>query len=123
MSIQRICKKTTRHDKRCEKSRKIDAKELIKNFFDPSSMLYLDIEMIMHAITGSCVKQSCESILASLVSKYERNFHSRRNVNEDSYNEESVISVNGPNIAHCHQVIGEPIDRYRKGGKDDITFL
>ena len=60
--------------------------------------------MILQTMAVASVKHSCESILESFVSKYENHFDIRRNVNEESANEEFEIAVNGPNLAHsdCH---------------------
>ena len=79
---------------------KTDPKELIKQFFDPSKELFKDIEMIMQCLAVCAVKHSCESVLESYVSMYENHFDSRRNTEEESTNEEFVISTNGPNLAN-----------------------
>ena len=47
----------------------LDSKILIRNFFDPDDKLYLDIEIILHSMAVASIKQSCESILQSFVSK------------------------------------------------------
>ena len=92
----------------------LDPKYLIKKFFDPKENLYTNIEMIMQAIAVCCVKQSCESVLESLVLQYEHHFNSNRNMNEDHINEEFFISVNGPNLAHCNSVVEEAMNKYWK---------
>ena len=70
----------------------------------------------MQAIAVCCVKQSCESVLESMVSMYEHHFDSTRNMGEENINEEFFIAVNGPNPSHCNNVIEEAIDT----GKDEI---
>ena len=97
-----------------EQLKDLDPKYLIKKFFDPKENLFTNIEMIMQAIAVCCVKQSCESVLESLVSQYENHFNSNRNMGEDNVNEEFFISVNGPNLAHCNSVIEEAMDKYWK---------
>ena len=52
----------------------------------------------------SCVKQSCESVLESFVSRYENHFDLRRTMNEESVNEEFEIAMNGPNLGNCDKV-------------------
>ena len=74
---------------------KIDPKELIKKFFDPSGELFINIEMIMQALAVSSVKVSCESVSESFVSKYECHFDERRNMSEEGANEEFEISIKG----------------------------
>ena len=72
--------------------------------------------MVMEAIAVSAIKHSCESILESFVSKYENHFDVRRNLAEDSSNEEFEIAVNGPNLANSDGVIKEAMETYWKGG-------
>ena len=93
----------------------LDSKILIRNFFDPDKKLYLGIEMILHSMAVASIKQSCESILESFVSKYENHFDARRNVDEETANEEFEIAVNGPNLAHSNSIIIEAMDLYWKG--------
>ena len=95
--------------------RTVDPKEFIKRFFHPHDNLYVGIEMIMQAIAVSCVKQSCESILESMVSTYEHHFNGMRNMDEDNINEEFFIAVNGPNLAHCNSVVEKAMTLYWKG--------
>ena len=94
----------------------LDSKILIKKFFDPDSNMFVDIEMILQAIAVASVKHSCESVLESFVSEYENHFDERRNVDENTANEEFEIAVNGPNLAHADSVIMEAMDLYW-GGK------
>ena len=74
------------------------------------------------------LKNSCESIVESFVSQYEKYFDIRRNLDEDSINEEFQIAVNGPSLAHCDSVVKEAMDLYwskntTKGGKDRWHFF
>ena len=69
--------------------------------------------MILQTMAVASVKHSCESILESFVSKYENHFDIRRNVNEESANEEFEIAVNGPNLAHSHSVMFEAMNLYK----------
>ncbi|CAB4009077.1 Hypothetical predicted protein [Paramuricea clavata] len=92
----------------------LDPKELIKNFFDPADKLFEEIEMVMQAITVSAVKQSCESVLESMVSKYGHHFSSQRNMAEDTTNNAFFVAVNGPSLGHCNNVVKAAMDRYWK---------
>ena len=94
---------------------KVDSKVLVKKFFDPESQLYINIEMVLHAMAVASVKHSCESILESFVSEYENHFDERRNVDEETANEEFEIAVNGPNLAHADSVILEAMELYWQG--------
>ena len=71
-----------------EELQKLDSKILIKYFFDPEKKLYIDIEMVLQAMAVASVNHSCESILESFVSRYENHFDMRRNVDEETANEE-----------------------------------
>ena len=57
---------------------------MLKHFFDPAERLFEGIELVVQAMAVSCLKHSCESVLESLVSKYENHFDERRNMGEDS---------------------------------------
>ena len=73
----------------------------------------------MQSIAVCAVKQSCESILESYVSRYENHFDYRRNNSEVSANEEFEIAVNGPNLANCDSVVKDAMKKYwaKKGGQ------
>ena len=91
--LEEITKKTTIED-----LTKYDPKELIKQFFNPSDNLFNGIEMVMQAMAVSSVKQSCESVLESMVSKYKNHFCFNRNMSEDKVNNEFFVAVNGPSL-------------------------
>ena len=92
----------------------LDAKELIKNFFDPVGKLFTGIEMAMQAIAVSAVKLSCESTLESMVLKYEHHFNSQRNMAENNINNAFFVAVYRPSLGHCESVITVAMDRYWK---------
>ena len=71
--------------------------------------------MILHSMAVASIKQSCESILESFVSRNENHFDARRNVDENTANEEFEIAVNSPNLAHSTSVINEAMNSYWKG--------
>lgn len=51
------------------------------------------------------MKQSCESVLESFVSRFENHFDYRRYTDEDASNEEFEIAANGSSFAHCDIVV------------------
>ena len=69
----------------------------------------------MQAITVYCVKQSVESVLESLVSKYENHFTHNRNMDENNINEEFEIATNGPALPFCAKVVEEAMNKYWDG--------
>ena len=100
-----------------------DSKDIIKILLDTEKKLYVGVEMILHAITVSCVRISVESFLEFLVSIYEDQFAKARNVNEDTSEEEMNIRVNGPLLANCNPVVKDAMTKYWGGGKVKIcTF-
>lgn len=101
---------------KAEELRKLDPKELLKKFFNPDDKLFQGIEMIMQAIAVSAVKQLCESVLESLVSKYENHFN--RNLAEGKVNDAFFVAVNGPSLGHCDSVVECAMDRYWKSRQD-----
>ena len=68
-SVQRVSSKITIED-----LTKYDPKELFNQFFNPSDNLFNGIEMVMQAMAVSSVKQSCESVLDSMVQMFEKSF-------------------------------------------------
>ena len=94
---------------------KLDTKILVKKFFDPEYELFVNIELVMHAMAIASVKHSCKTILESFVSCYENHFDERRNVDDTTANEEFEIAVNGPNLAHADSVVLEAMELYWKG--------
>ena len=74
--------------------------------------MFEEIEIIMQPIAVLAVKQSCESVLESFVSKYENHFDSNRNLAEDKVNDKFFVAINGPNLSHCDSVVEKAMDRY-----------
>ena len=72
--------------------------------------------MIMQALSVAAVKISCWVIVESFVSRYEDHFYLKRNMNEESVNEEFEIAVNGPNLANSDSVIKKALNRHWEGG-------
>ena len=99
-----------------ETLRKADSKDIIQQLFYLNDSLFKGIEMIMQALSVAAVKISCESIVESFVSRYEDHFYLKRNMNEESVNEEFEIAVNGPNLANSDSVIKKALNRHWEGG-------
>ena len=58
------------------------------------------------------VNQSSESMLESSVSRFENHFDMRKPTNEDTFNEQFEIAINGPNLSNCDAVVGEALDLF-----------
>ena len=92
-----------------EQLKELDPEYLVKKFFDPNENLFIDIEMIMQGIIAvCCVKQSCKSVLESLVLQYKNHFNSNRNMGENNVNEKFFIS---PNLADSNNVIKRAMNK------------
>ena len=123
--LKRLEKSTRQYsiEQLCE----IDPKDILKLFFQPESGLFVDIEMVMQAISVCCVKISCESVLESLVSVFENHFDPKRNMKEESTTEEFMIAVNAPSLGHADAVIREAVNSYwkskaqKRGGNTSST--
>ena len=62
-----------------ENGNKLKSLEIWKRLFKRTNLLYEGIELVLHCAATAAVKSSCESVVESLVSKYEYHSNSRRN--------------------------------------------
>ena len=99
--LKRLEKLTVKY--KIEELETLDAKELIKNFFDRVGKLFTGIEMVMQAIAVSALKQSCVSILESVVSKYEHHFNGQRNMAEDNINNAFLVQSFKETLQYCDE--------------------
>ena len=79
----------------------------------------------MHVICVASVVMSVESVVESIVSMYENRQSKFRNLGEDRGNNEMMIAVNGPNIAHAHHILEKSLNiyfRHHKNGKWHFTM-
>ena len=65
--------------------------------------MYKDVELIVHCICVASVKISVETVVESLVSRYESHFTSSWQGTEEQALEEMIIAENGP----CYNTILE----------------
>ena len=89
-----------------------DSKDIIKALFKLESGLYKGTEMILHAVTVAAVSISVESILESLVSRYEGQFDKTRTLLEERGLAEMEEATNGPNLGHCDDVVKSAMNMY-----------
>ena len=75
-----------------------DSKELIKTLFQVQNSHYQGIEMILHGIAVAAVSFSVESVLESIVSRYEEHFDMTRTLKEERGLVEMEVAMNGPGI-------------------------
>ena len=60
----------------------------------------------------SAVKVSVESVVESLVSRYENHFDASRQLEEGNALEKMFIAQNGPNIVHADKLLKSALDSY-----------
>ena len=65
--------------------------------------IYSGIELTLQCIATSAVKISVESVVESLVSRYESQFDAKRQLKETNALDEMEISENGPDV--CLKVV------------------
>ena len=73
---------------------------------------YEGMEMVMQAVVAASTKFSVESVLESIVSRYEDHFDKTHSVGEEVALNEMEISINGPSIAHCNSVVRAAMNLY-----------
>ena len=71
----------------------------------------------MHCICVESVKISVESVVESLVSKYEKHFDSSRQPTEEHAVDEMIILENGPLLHQADNVIEKAMRKYWKNGE------
>ena len=109
--------KTVSLDYKLKDLKKIDPKDILKLFVKSDLKLFNNCEMIIHAIMCASVKISVESIVESMISVYENHVDGNRNLDDDSAAQEFIIAYNGPNLAHCDDIVREAMCEYWKKGK------
>ena len=96
----------------------MDSKTIIKEFLSDTE-LFSGIELTLHCIITSAVKISVESVVESLVSRYESHFDSSRQMKEEHALEEMLIAENGPDIVNADRLLISAMDRYWKENTED----
>ena len=72
--------------------RKITSISILKDFISSKLRLFEGIELTIQALMCASVKVSVESVVESLVSRYETHFHKKRGLNEKNAMDEMEIS-------------------------------
>ena len=97
----------------------MDSKLLIKDFLQLSK-LYEGTELTLQCICTAAVKISVESVVESLVSRYENHFDASRQLKEDRALDEMEIAENGPEVVKADAVLSGAMNKYwaEKSPKD-----
>ena len=118
MKFLKVLEKHTKH----MENKTIDSKSLIKEFL-VDEKLYSGTELTLHSIVTSAVKVSVESVVESLVSRYEVHFDAKRQLKEEHALEEMEIAENGPELVHADRLLSLAMDKYwKEKGTSDGTW-
>ena len=97
--------------KHIDDENQLDSKSLIKLMMDDEK-LYSGIELTLQSIATSAVKISVESVVESLVSRYESHFDAKRQLKEINALDEMEISENGPDLVHADKILTSAMSKY-----------
>ena len=101
-----------RKEKKFDRS-KLKNKELIQQILgkdvNPS---FSSVRVILHCICAAAVKVSVESVVESLVSRYEHHFSSSRQPLEEHALNEMIVAENGPLLHHADRILESSMNEY-----------
>ena len=75
---------------------KIDSKQVLRDYLNTESKLYVGNEIIIHCLLSVAVKYSVESSVESLISRYEVHFGPERQLEQENAHMEMYTAENGP---------------------------
>lgn len=90
----------------------LDSTALFSLFLDPQNNLYKGIEAVLAVMANSGLVMGLESVVESWVSVMEHHNNPKRCLSQQRLENELMIAVNGPTVAHCDSVVDEAIDLY-----------
>ena len=101
--------------------KELDSKNIIKDLLCESK-LFTGIELTLHSIITASIKTSVESVVESLVSRYETHFDAKRQLKEIHALDEMIIAENGPNLVHADKLLTSAMDKYWKEKSQDGSW-
>ena len=91
----------------------LDSKEIIQSILKKENIaLHRNFKVIIHLICVACVKVSVESIVESLVSRYEKHFDSSRQPTKQDSLDEIIIAENEPLLHHADEILERAMCQY-----------
>ena len=94
--------------------KKITSMSILQDFLKTKLNLFEGVELILHGIVCGAVKVSVESVVESLVSRYESHFNKNRTLDEKNAMDEMLIAENGPTIFQANSVLKAAMNKYWK---------
>ena len=89
----------------------LDNKKLIKLLLGKEGLCD-GIELTLQSVVTAAVKISVESVVESLVSRYETHFDKKRQLKEEYALEEMEIAENGPDFVHADKILVSAMGKY-----------
>ena len=96
---------------------KLSSMTIFKDFLDSTKKLFVGAEIVMQVIICPSVKISVESVVESLVSRYEGHFNKNRHLDENNALDEMMIAENGPGLFKADKVISNAMNNYWRKDK------
>ena len=87
---------------------------ILRDLISSDLKLYEGIELTVQALLCASIKVSVESVVESLVSRYENLFHKNRGLKEENALDEMEIAENGPSEFRADKILINAMDRYWK---------
>ena len=92
--------------------KKLTSMSILRDFLGSKEKLFNGAEIAMQAVICASVKISVESVVESLVSRYESHFTKSRHLEEKNALDEMMIAENGPSLFKADKVISNAMDQY-----------
>ena len=100
---------------------------MIIDLLNSQSKLFLGIELSVHIICVAAVKVSVESVVESLVSRFERHFDKCRQLDEENALMEMDVAENGPTLSRADGVLRIAMNKcwaeHNSHGKGKCHFI
>ena len=91
----------------------LDSKEIIQSILKKENIaLFRNAKVIIHLTCVACVKVSVESVVESLVSRYEKHFDSSRQPTKQHSLDEIIIAENEPLLHHADEILERAMCHY-----------
>ena len=94
--------------------KKVTSMTILQDFVKSDLKLFDGVEIALQGILCAAVKVSVESVVESLVSRYETHFNKNRNLEEHNAMDEMIIAENGPTLFKANSVLSVAMNQYWK---------
>ena len=98
----------------------LDSKEIIQSILKKENIaLFRNVKVIIHLICVACVKVSVESVVESLLSRYEKQFNFSRQPAEQHPLDKMTIPENKPLLHHADEMLARALNQYWRVANSD----